>query len=354
MEHRPSAPTEPTAADDDVPLLPTAPPPPDRRGWRLVALASVPVLALAVLGLALAGGAPGDGTAPPEAVATVVPAAAWDGKDSMMLPVTAEPHTGLVNGQTGRVTGEGFPPGEQVGIVMCTSQAAFGGGAGYCDIMDFTSTTVDDQGRFAADHAIRRFLDAGGVRWDCTGGNVDPVGYLEARAAGTLGPDPTTWSCIIAAGVLTNYDISGGMPLAFAPDGPVVDPVALDPSACQYVHTAAGIVPTCPGMDGGPSPVCGVDEYVVLADDGTATCEAMPTTPSDGGVIEAPRAPAGPATTVVDPPGPGVGEPSATTVPPVVTAPTTTVVPSTTVAEPTTTTVEDGPSAGSGPATTGP
>ena len=76
MEHRPSAPTEPTAADDDVPLLPTAPPPPDRRGWRLVALASVPVLALAVLGLALAGGAPGDGTAPPEAVATVVPAAA--------------------------------------------------------------------------------------------------------------------------------------------------------------------------------------------------------------------------------------------------------------------------------------
>lgn len=267
---------------DDLPSLPLADAPSrtGRRAWLVVAVCALPVLALAAV--LVPNDPPEDQERPPDtAVAEIVPAAAWDGKESTMLPVTAEPYRGLANGDVITVRGEGFPPGVDVGIVMCTSQAAFGGGVAWCDIMNFDMATTDGQGTFTGTHRVRRFLEAGGTRWDCTTGTVDPDAWLAKRAAGTLGPDPSSWSCIIAAGMLSDYDVSGGMPLAFAPDGEPQDPVPLDPAGCAQIQTDAGLVPTCPQLDGGPRVDCPDDQVAVVASDGVTTCEAA--TSSDAG-----------------------------------------------------------------------
>lgn len=132
-----------------------------------------------------------------------------DGKDSIQLPLTAEPSTGLRDGDVVTVTAEGFEPGESVGIVQCAREA--GGedpeqraGAEACNLGGFTGATADADGVATGTHQLQRVLTTPLT------GTVDCAAEAER--------------CIVAMGAISDYDRSGGTPLTFDPD---VEPVTL-------------------------------------------------------------------------------------------------------------------------------
>lgn len=143
----------------------------------------------------------------------VAPAPAFgapdDGKASMQLPVSVDPSTGLSPGDTVTVTGEGFNPGKDVGVVMCTADA--GGeenhGADACDISDFTYATPDADG-----HVVGTF-------------NLNRV--ITTPLAGTVDCGDPAQRCAMAIGQVTDYDVSGFAPITFRDDLPVLTPPEL-------------------------------------------------------------------------------------------------------------------------------
>ncbi|HAS11020.1 MAG TPA: hypothetical protein DCS55_10975 [Acidimicrobiaceae bacterium] len=129
-----------------------------------------------------------------------------DGKASIGLPVKAEPATGLVDGQTVQVTGTGFPPGESVGVVMCTREAGQDHGArgvDACNIGRFAQTTADADGVATVGFEVRRLVVLDGQEIDCAS---------EAQR------------CLIGMGMLSDYDQSGGVLVDFDPSAPLPDP----------------------------------------------------------------------------------------------------------------------------------
>jgi hypothetical protein len=149
--------------------------------------------------------------------------AQWDGKGSQRLPVKVAPDVGLLNGQVVRVKGAGFPAGASVAAVMCT-MAAGSQGIEACDIgtssyLAGTMTIADPDGQFTIDYPVRRFIQVGGKTVDCLTANVDPVAYGLAVAVSGPWTSITTkgaFSCLVAAGMINDYDVSGGALVALA------------------------------------------------------------------------------------------------------------------------------------------
>jgi hypothetical protein len=147
----------------------------------------------------------------------ITPQAPWDGRDSLLLPVDVTPAAELVDGQVVSVRGAGFPSNVSFGVVMCTTQA-IELGVNACDLGSSQLDQTRPDGTFEISFTVRRHLTIGGSTVDCQTGNVDPADWVVARAAGEPPlsvTDPTRFSCIVAAGVLNNYDQSGGFPVAF-------------------------------------------------------------------------------------------------------------------------------------------
>jgi hypothetical protein len=102
---------------------------------------------------------------------------------------------------------------------MCTGAARTQGVAA-CDLTtSIGGATTDADGAFTMTVAVARYPMVGGGRVDCATGNVDPNDY--AQLLRREGPHPTTYNpasatCIVAVGELSNYDNSGGWPIAFA------------------------------------------------------------------------------------------------------------------------------------------
>ena len=82
-----------------------------------------------------------------------------DGRDSIQLPITVEPHVDLQDRQVVTATGGGFVPGEQVGIVQCAREA--GGevrerraGIDGCDIGSVQYADADADGVATGDFTV--------------------------------------------------------------------------------------------------------------------------------------------------------------------------------------------------------
>jgi hypothetical protein len=140
-----------------------------------------------------------------DATLTLTPAGPRDGKDSLMLPVTAEPATGLREGDAITVRGEGFVPGESVGIVQCAIEAAqpdrggVGAGVDACNIGRFEQVTADGDGVATGTFRVYR--------------------ALSTSVAGTVDCASAPERCIVAMGALSDYDRSGGTAISFDPEG---------------------------------------------------------------------------------------------------------------------------------------
>ena len=100
----------------------------------------------------------------PDADPTMLrPLGPQDGKDSIRLPLTAEPSTGLHDGDLVTVRGEGFVPGESVGLVQCAREAGgptpeVRGGVDGCNISNYTDVTADADGVATGTYAVHRVL----------------------------------------------------------------------------------------------------------------------------------------------------------------------------------------------------
>lgn len=129
-----------------------------------------------------------------------------DGKDSVGLPVKVEPATGLTDGQTVTVTGTGFPPGEQVGVVMCTREAGRehgGRGADACNLTRSVQGTSDSDGVVVVEFAVERLLLLDGQEVDCASESD---------------------RCLVGMGLIRDYDQSGGAVVAFDSGAPLPEP----------------------------------------------------------------------------------------------------------------------------------
>ncbi|MET0461438.1 MAG: hypothetical protein ABW195_19480 [Ilumatobacteraceae bacterium] len=208
-------------------------PPVARWSRPLVALALVIVLGTLVAGLVVRSGDPDDAadvtTTAPDVTATTVevevptvaqllaqmPAGPLDGKASWKLPVLAQPQSEVVDGQIVSVLGKGFLPGEQVGIVMCTSEAGAEGVAA-CDLgvdggfQHVTYADADGAGVVVAQVAVRQFV------------TTPFSGPVDCRS----GPE----RCIVAIGAVSDYDRSGGTTIGFTGQPPFPEPsVVVEP-----------------------------------------------------------------------------------------------------------------------------
>ena len=133
-----------------------------------------------------------------------------DGKESVGLPVSVEPATGLLDGQMVTVTGSGFPSDVSVGVVMCTKEAGAEHGArgvDACNIGYFAQGTTDQQGAVSVEFEVRRVLVLDGQEVDC------------ASEPGR---------CIIGMGMISDYDQSGGVAVDFDPSVPLPDPPTVE------------------------------------------------------------------------------------------------------------------------------
>lgn len=119
------------------------------RGTRSLAL----VAGLVLAGAAACGGSSEQVTRPPEsplptATASASASAAATPTSSVTRHPTAavRPSTGLVNGQTVTVTGQGFSPGEQLVVVQCLDRGTRTG-SGDCNLSGLQSVQTDAAGK---------------------------------------------------------------------------------------------------------------------------------------------------------------------------------------------------------------
>lgn len=149
-----------------------------------------------------------DGTAlPTPQPGVLTPLGPRDGKDSIGLPVTIDPVDGLADGSTVTVRGEGFAPGEQVGIVQCAREAGAeapetrGGGIDGCNVSSVQYADADDDGVAVGRFTVRRVLTTPLT------GTVDCAAEAER--------------CIVGMGAISDYDRSGGAGFAIAGGDPI-------------------------------------------------------------------------------------------------------------------------------------
>ena len=220
-------------------------------GRRRRFVAAVGIAAILTVTLLLASGTglnrSGDSSKPP-ALTDQQPQAPWDGKDSRRLPVKVTPDVGLQDGQMVEVSGSGFPARASIAAVICTI-AAGSRGVDACDLgtssyMAGTTTITDSDGQFTIAYPMRRFIQVDGETVDCLAGNVDPARYRAAVAEHGPGTKITTegaFSCVIAAGMINNYDVSGGALVAMA--GETFMPFDVDAPETSTTSTASTATP---------------------------------------------------------------------------------------------------------------
>lgn len=170
-----------------------------RGRWAASGLAAI-VLAGSIVGaLALDRDRSGGDPPPPSTLEVIAPD---DGRQSANLPVQVTPRVGLADGDEVVVTGRRFPAGVAVGVTMCLPEALTGDGVDACDIgLARTDVGTDGEGRFEVVFTVRRLLTVSP--------DVEPLDCAVVEGG-----------CIVAAGVLDDYDQSGGMAVSFDPSAP--------------------------------------------------------------------------------------------------------------------------------------
>ena len=140
-----------------------------------------------------------------------------DGRDSIQLPVTAEPNRDLRDGDVVTVSSPGFEPGEQVGIVQCAREAGgdtpeVRGGVDGCYVGGVQYAEADADGVATGTYTVRRVL-------------TTPI-------TGTVDCAAEAERCIVAMGAINDYDRSGGMAISFLGGGEPIDIpiVTVDPA----------------------------------------------------------------------------------------------------------------------------
>jgi hypothetical protein len=143
-------------------------------------------------------------------VGVLRPLGPHDGKDSIQLPLTADPATGLHDGDRVAVSSPGFEPGERVGIVQCAKEAGGDspetrGGIDGCYVGGVQYADADAEGVASGSISVQRVL------------TTPMTGTVDCAAEANR--------CIVAMGALSNYDRSGGHGIEFATDvAPIVLP----------------------------------------------------------------------------------------------------------------------------------
>ncbi len=160
------------------------------------------------------------------------PAGPRDGRESMQLPVTAEPAAGLRDGQSVTATGSGFTADESVGIVQCARESGPPTAAGVdaCDIIKYTQATADEGGNVSGEIAVQRLLSTPFT------GTVDCASEPER--------------CLIAIGSINDYDRSGGMVISFATEGLTpIEPATLAVAPAEGLADGDEVTVTGEGFD---------------------------------------------------------------------------------------------------------
>lgn len=124
-------------------------------------------------------------------------------KESIRLPVTAVPSTGLADGEAVTVGASGFLASENAGVVECQVEAVTEhGGSNDCDLGRVLATFADQSGAMTVTAAVSRHIRVKGLDTDC------------ADRAGR---------CVIAVGAVTDYSRSGFVSVSFdAARAPIV------------------------------------------------------------------------------------------------------------------------------------
>ena len=260
---------------------------PSRRGWYLAVIGSVAAIAV-IIGVVAWTSSGDDDEQPVEDVAIVTPEAQAkpdDGLDSIGLPVTVTPATGLPDVATVEVSASGFEPNESVGVVQCTTMSSTLGQGG-CDMGSLRSMmSVEADGTFTTTYTVRRFINVGGVEIDCGLGNIDPATWSSGQ--------PTAegqFSCIVGIGAIQNYDRSGNALISF--EGAVFG--GPPPSIPSVTTLPPGSDPSCPEGPRSTDPCSPT----------TTVHGTTPTTSRSGTTPTTYRTPNHPGPTVTSPDGP--------------------------------------------------
>lgn len=176
-----------------------------RRAQRWPAIAAAAVAVLGITAGVLATQHRGDGNGGTASKTTnqngptvkIGPQSPIDGKASMMLPVTVTPSTGVHDGDTVQLHGEGFVPGEELGVVMCAVEAGapVHQGIDACDIGGYVSAKASAAGTVDTSFPVRRVISAG------------TMGRIDCAASPRR--------CVVGVGAMADYDRSGGAPISF-------------------------------------------------------------------------------------------------------------------------------------------
>jgi hypothetical protein len=89
----------------------------------------------------------------------------------------ATPSTGLRDGQIVTVSGAGFDPGSQVGMVECLTGAT---DTSRCDLLGLHFATTDGAGSFSSPFVVNRVINVGGALTDCATADACVLGLAEA------------------------------------------------------------------------------------------------------------------------------------------------------------------------------
>jgi len=133
--------------------------------------------------------------------------------------LTANPSTGLADGQTITVTGSGFTPFVGVGMVECQEGAT---GPSGCDLSTLREVGTDGSGSFSTPYTVTRIMTT-------TSGKLGANKTIDCA----LSP------CFLGAADLSNYSVSAAVAIAFNPKIPPVLSGTLAPT--DTVNPKSGV-----------------------------------------------------------------------------------------------------------------
>jgi hypothetical protein len=161
-----------------------------------------------------------------------VPQQPDDGKDSLQLPITASPATGLVEGSEVTLSGAGFKPSEQVGLVQCATQADNANrGIEACDLSNIGYGNADQTGKVVAKTTLHRLI------------NTPHDGAVDCASA--------PQRCFVAMGAIADYDRSGGIAVDFDPAGPLPNQPTIAIAPATGLHHGQTVTVTGAGFAAG-------------------------------------------------------------------------------------------------------
>lgn len=170
-----------------------------------------------------------------------------DGRDSLRLPVTVDPDAGLEPGQSVTVRGEGFLPGDDVGIVQCGAEAApvdlggLGAGAAGCDLIRYEPATADGDGVATGEFIVEQQL------------STPVTGTIDCAQVDR---------CFLAMGAIDDYDRSGGAAIGFVEGLDPLELPELEAAPTSDLADGSSVRLTGRGFDGATwmaLDVCAID-----------------------------------------------------------------------------------------------